>query len=105
MAAQMAQWTGYTGQQSSALYPSSGDTGDWAWEAHNIFAFTFELTPKRFSSGGFYPGPGAISTTFERNIQPALYLIDLADNPYRAGSGPAAALKAQPEKPSVRLIK
>ncbi|MBI4387219.1 MAG: zinc carboxypeptidase [Elusimicrobia bacterium] len=91
MAGQMAQWTGYKPQQSSDLYIASGDTTDWAWGTHKIFSFTFELTPKSMWNGGFYPGPGVIEPTFQKNIQPALYLIDLADDPYRAASAGASA--------------
>jgi carboxypeptidase T len=84
MAKTMAQWNGYTPEQSSELYITSGDTTDWAWGTHKIFSFTFELTPKSMGGGGFYPGAGAIATTFAANLKPALYLLDLADNPYRA---------------------
>src|SRR5581483_3985637 len=91
MAQRMAQWTGYGPQQSADLYPSSGDTCDWAWAERKIFCFTFELTPKTMSQGGFYPGPGVIQPTFQKNLEPALYLADLADNPYRAAGGAAAA--------------
>ncbi|MBI4375465.1 MAG: zinc carboxypeptidase [Elusimicrobia bacterium] len=84
MAGTMGRMTGYTPQQSSELYIASGDTTDWAWGAHRIFSFTFELTPKTMWDGGFYPGADAINTTFNNNIRPALYLIELADDPYRA---------------------
>lgn len=86
MAKTMAQMTGYKPEQSSDLYIASGDTTDWSWGAHGIFSFTFELTPKSMWGGGFYPGAGAVATTFQNNIRPALYLIGLADDPYRAAS-------------------
>ena len=86
IAQKMGQWTGYAAQQSGEFYPSSGDTCDWAWESRGIFCFTFELTPKSSSGGGFYPGPGAIKPTFEKNIAPLLYLSGLADNPLRAAA-------------------
>src|SRR3990172_6427507 len=90
MAQTMAQMTGYTPEQSSDLYIASGDTTDWSWGEKGIFSFTFELTPKfSWGGGGFYPGAGAIATTFQANIRPALYLIDLADDPYRAASSTA----------------
>ncbi|MFH2202079.1 MAG: M14 family metallopeptidase [Elusimicrobiota bacterium] len=85
MAGKMAEWTGYRPMQSSDLYVATGDTCDWTWAKLNMFCFTFELTPKSSWEGGFYPGAGAIGTTFKKNIDPALYMIDLADNPYRAG--------------------
>ena len=45
MARKMATWNGYKPQQSSDLYIASGDTTDWAYGEHGIFAFTFELSP------------------------------------------------------------
>lgn len=86
MAKKMAQWNGYTPQQSSALYIASGDTCDWAYGEHKIFAFTFELDPENqgWGAGGFYPGSEIIPEVIQKNYQPFLYLIGLADNPYRA---------------------
>ncbi len=86
MAGEMAAMTGYTPEQSSDLYIATGDTCDWAWGEKGIFAFTFELTPKSMWNGGFYPGAGAIQKTFQANIRPALYLIDLANDPLRAAT-------------------
>lgn len=86
MAQKMAGWTGYTPQQSSDLYVATGDTCDWAWGSKGVFCFTFELTPRSQWQGGFYPGAGAIQTTFQKNVEPALYLIELADDPYRAAT-------------------
>lgn len=84
MAQTMAQWNKYTPQQASDLYIASGDTTDWAYGEHKIFAFTFELDPSQFGGGGgFYPGAGVIQPTFNKNIEPALYLMEYADNPYR----------------------
>lgn len=89
MAQEMAGMTGYTPEQSSDLYIATGDTCDWAWGEHKIFAFTFELTPKSMWAGGFYPGAKAIQPVFQANLRPALYLINLADDPLRAAQGPA----------------
>ena len=93
MARTMASWNGYTPEQSSDLYIASGDTTDWAYGTLGIFAFTFELSPRdMWSGGGFYPGPDAVERTFQANIKPALYLIDLADDPYRAAFRPETTL-------------
>ena len=98
MANEMAKMNGYTPQQSSDLYIATGDTCDWAWGAKGIYAFTFELTPKSMWDGGFYPGAGVVSRVFQANIRPALYLIDLSDDPLRAAKGPTAfAAAAQPQ--------
>jgi carboxypeptidase T len=86
MAKTMAQWNLYKPQQSSDLYITSGDTTDWAYGEHGIFAFTFELSPATIFEGGFYPGQAAIDPTFAANLKPALYLLEMADDPYRAVS-------------------
>ena len=92
MARSMAQWNKYTPQQSSDLYIASGDTTDWAYGQLGIFAFTFELSPQMWGSGGFYPGPNAIESAFNDNLRPLLYLLDLADDPYRAVTAPQTTL-------------
>lgn len=93
MAEKMSQWNGYTPEQSSSLYIASGDTTDWSYGVHKIISFTFELDPDGggFGGGGFYPGPGMIESSFAKNIEPLLYMLDYADNPYRVlnvGIGP-----------------
>jgi carboxypeptidase T len=93
MAQTMAGWNGYTPQPSSDLYITSGDTTDWAYGTLGIFSFTFELSPRdMWGGGGFYPGQGAIETTFQANIKPVMYLIDLADDPLRAAFRPETTL-------------
>lgn len=91
MAQDLAAMTGYRPMQSSELYVATGDAADWAWAEHKVFSLTFELTPKSMWDGGFYPGAAAIARTFAANLRPALYLIALADDPYRAAEGGATA--------------
>ena len=95
MADTMAGWNHYTPEQSSGLYIASGDTTDWAYGERGIFAFTFELSPQnQFSGGGFYPGAAMIDKAFNDNLKPCLYMLDLADDPYRAtGTVPSGGLK------------
>jgi carboxypeptidase T len=83
MAKTMSTWNGYTPEQSSDLYTVSGDTTDWAYGEHGIFAFTFELSPKSSWGGGFYPGAKAIQPTFQANLKPCLYLLEVAEDPYQ----------------------
>lgn len=85
MGRKMASWNGYKPMKSGDLYLASGDTCDWAYGEHGIFAFTFELDPKGggFFSGGFYPGENAIDGIFQKNLEPSLYLIETSDNPYK----------------------
>lgn len=86
MAAKMAEWNHYTPEQSSELYIASGDTTDWSYGTYKIISFTFELDPSQSyggGGGGFYPGENAIPTVMQKNLEPVLYLLEHADNPYR----------------------
>ncbi|HEX4923617.1 MAG TPA: M14 family metallopeptidase [Bdellovibrionales bacterium] len=84
MAQQMSTWNRYKPQPGSSLYLVSGEFTDWAYSQHKLFAFTFEMDPKfAFGIGGFYPGQDVIPGVFAKNLPAALYLIGLADNPYR----------------------
>jgi carboxypeptidase T len=86
MAQTMSKWNQYKAMSSSDLYIASGDLTDWSYGELGMISFTFELDPKNtgFGGGGFYPGAGAIEPTFKKNIEPCLYLLDYADDPYRA---------------------
>jgi carboxypeptidase T len=103
MARTMAGWNKYVPQQSSDLYIASGDTTDWSYGQLGIFSFTFELSPRNTAGmGGFYPGAKMIDKAFADNLKPMLYLLDLANDPYRAlTSQPTGFLKSyvqpQPE--------
>jgi carboxypeptidase T len=93
MADKMATWNGYDPQQSSELYIASGDTTDWSYGEHKIISFTFELDPSSsgFGGAGFYPGSSQIQPSFDKNLEPMMYLTEYADNPYRVlniGIGP-----------------
>jgi carboxypeptidase T len=74
----MASLNGYRPEQASSLYVDSGTARDWYYGANHIFAFTFEL-----GSGTYQPSI-AIATETERNRGAILYLISMADCPYRA---------------------
>jgi carboxypeptidase T len=86
MAQTMAKWNNYKPMSSSDLYIASGDLTDWSYGELGMISFTFELDPKNtgFGTGGFYPGPSAIEPTIKKNIEPCLYLLEYADDPYRA---------------------
>ncbi len=42
---QMAATNDYTPEQSSDLYITDGDSIDWMWATHKIWAYTFEMYP------------------------------------------------------------
>lgn len=104
MSEDMASFNGYHPQQSSELYPSSGDTGDWAYAEHRIFAFTIELGPRSSREGGFYPNPDtSISKVTAANLKPMLYLMEYADNPARVLNEELPNFNSSPAKSGVPM--
>lgn len=101
MATTMAGWNGYTPEQSSDLYIASGDTTDWAYGTHGIYAFTFELDPTSMWEGGFYPDPKVIQPTFDKNLKPMLYMLEYANNPKRVLSETPPNFLATPARAGV----
>lgn len=81
---QMAATNGYTPQQSSDLYVTDGDSIDWMWGQHGIWAYTFEMYPGRSGGGGFYPPDEVIPAQTSRNRTAVLLISEYADCPYRA---------------------
>lgn len=81
---QMAATNGYTPEQSSDLYITDGDSIDWMWGQHGIWAYTFEMYPGSASGGGFYPPDEVIPAQTSRNREAVLILSEYADCPYRA---------------------
>ncbi|GLY02486.1 carboxypeptidase T [Actinoplanes sp. NBRC 101535] len=80
---QLAATNGYTPEQSSDLYITDGDSLDWLWGTHKIFAYTFELYPGSASGGGFYPPASVIPAQTARNREAALRVAEVADCPYK----------------------
>jgi hypothetical protein len=81
LARAMARRDGYTAEQASGLYVDSGTERDWDYGAEHIFAFTMELAT------GLYQPSAAIRPELARNRSAILYLIGMADCPYRAIGG------------------
>ena len=84
MARAMSETNGYRVMQSSDWYITDGDQIDWMYGRHRIFSFTFELYPSLASGPDHYPPDEKIAKQTKRNRAALLYLIDLADCPYRA---------------------
>lgn len=81
---QMAATNGYTPEQSSDLYITDGDSLDWMWATHGIWAYTFEMYPGSSGiGGGFYPPDEIIPAQTSRNKEAVLLLSEYADCPYR----------------------
>jgi hypothetical protein len=89
-----ASYNGYTAQQSTRLYPTSGTTDDWAYGALGIPAFTFEVGPVSGPCGGFFPpfsclDGGDGGSFWSRNLPAFLYAARIARAPYQLAEGPA----------------
>ncbi|HEY0525931.1 MAG TPA: M14 family metallopeptidase [Stellaceae bacterium] len=65
----------YVPEQASKLYPTAGDTTDWAYGKHQIPAITIELRPDSHDEGGFILPPDQIAPAFEENLPAALDFI------------------------------
>lgn len=87
--------TGYTPAQGSDLYMTSGTTDDWMYGEMGIYPFCVELYPTRndiFGGDpavtapydGFHPSQDKVIPVCEDNIEAALYLAQIADNPFQA---------------------
>jgi hypothetical protein len=83
MAHDMAATNGYRVMQSASWYITDGEQSDWMYGRHGIFSFTVELYPP-LPTFNHHPPDEKIAKQTKRNRQALLYLIDLADCPYRA---------------------
>ena len=68
----MAATNGYTPQQASDLYISSGTSRDYQYGVYRIFPYTFELSAKS------YPDDSQIAAETGRNKEAVLYLMERA---------------------------
>ena len=73
------------GQAGDALYLTNGDLTDWAYGVYGIPAFTIELPPVDYTSGGFFNADEDIDPIFRENLPAALYLIEWAIDSYSTG--------------------
>lgn len=74
----LGKLSGYKPQQSVQLYPTSGDTTDWAFGQHNILAYTTEIGGW---NDGFDPPYSKMGQFWKENEGGARLLLTLADNP------------------------
>jgi len=71
----MASTNGYTPQQASDLYVTSGTSRDYQYGVYRIFAYTFEMSLKD------YPDDSRIVSEVGRNKESVLYLMEKAACP------------------------
>ena len=79
---ELAALNGYRPEQGSDLYLVDGDQDDWAYHAHGIFAFTFEM--KRGAQKRYYPTLSELNADIDNNRPAVMHLLEQADCPYRA---------------------
>ena len=77
----MARLNGYRPMQGSDLYKVDGDSDDWAYHEHGIFAFTIEM--KRGAASRYYPSASEIRADLQANRPAVLHMLAAADCPYR----------------------
>ena len=65
----------YVAQQASQLYPTAGDTTDWAYGVYDVPSLTIELRPASALDGGFILPASQIEPTWEENRPAALEFI------------------------------
>jgi carboxypeptidase T len=71
-----------SGQASSALYTTNGDTVDWTYSLAGAPSYTIELPPVDVDGGGFFNDESAIASIFAENLPALLYLTRYAiDHP------------------------
>lgn len=82
----MTMFNAYTPGAGWRLYPTNGESDDWAWgdtlTKPRIISFTCEIGN---SVDGFWPDPSRIATLNSENLWPNLFLARIADNPYIIG--------------------
>ena len=77
-----AFFNGYTPEQASQLYPTTGDTTDWAYGELGIPAYTFELGET------FFQPCEDLNQIQEENMGALLYAAKVPRAPYVTPSGP-----------------
>ncbi len=83
LARKMAFFNHYAPQKSSALYPASGTTDDWAYGELGVPAYTYEMGTSFFQSCSSFE-----SSIWPNNRDSLLYSFKAARRPYQAPAGP-----------------
>lgn len=94
MGTKFASYNSFTPEQSTALYPTSGTTDDWAYGELGIAALTFEVGPESGTCGGFFPPFSCLDGNtggnfWLRNLPAFIYAARIARAPYQLASGPS----------------
>ncbi len=86
-----SSYPGYTPQQGSDLYMTSGTDDDWLYGEMGIYAYCIELYPDHSDNDAavtspydsFHPRADKVIPVCEDNIEAALYLAKISDNPFQ----------------------
>lgn len=87
LGAKLATYTGYTAQQSSDLYTTSGATDDFAYGELGVAAYTFEIGSP---ADGFYPTCSRYEALVAPNLDALFYAAKVTRAPYLLPAGPDA---------------
>lgn len=79
----LAHWSGYRPQQSVALYPTDGTTGDFAYGNLGVAAYTLEIGTAFFQDCATY-----YDKILPGNLPALMYAAKVAHTPYLTPSGP-----------------
>jgi len=82
----LGSFNGYTPIQSVNLYPTNGDTCDWAYGALGLPCFTFEIGGAE--EGYFWPDCKQLQAQWAENRDALLYALKLAGAPYELAQAP-----------------
>ncbi len=89
----LAAFNGYTAQQASDLYPTTGATDDWSYGELGIASYTFEIGSNH---DGFYPGCHRYDALIQPNLPAFLYAAKVARAPYQLPFGPSVSAVSVP---------
>jgi murein tripeptide amidase MpaA len=64
------------GNGADALYTTNGDTVDYVYGTYKVPAYTIELPPVEFISGGFIISEDEINSVFNENLPALLYFVN-----------------------------
>jgi len=95
----------HPGRSSSSLYLTNGDFTDWVYGLFKIPAFTIELPPVDYLSGGFFNSESDIQSIFEENLPAALFLTEWAVDHFQTGPENTLNFKDLLEEKGKNLVK
>jgi hypothetical protein len=84
------------GPGGSSLYLTNGDLDDWVYATFQVPAFTIELPPVDYFSGGFFTSETEIGLSFSENLPALLYFVQYGIDQW-SGQAPLKDLPGKTE--------